>query len=216
MAGIFVLSLALFMKSFIQPGEITGITAMPFYNLVFGSIHTIPFLDRLVALVFLLVIGYMLIRIGVRYVLLEFRSFMPAFFFLLFTVALPSAQHVTPALVGSVFYLLCFAILFDLHDKRPDTFSVFTAGIVLAFGSMFYLKLIWFLPLIWISLVTMRTVTWREMFYPVDCSCSHGTWSSRRTGKVLLTLSGGTWHSRDHSSPITTASTFFTAFFYFW
>jgi hypothetical protein len=167
MAGVFFLSLALFMKSFIPPGEISGITAMPFYNLVFGSLHTIPFLDRFIALIFLLVIGYMLIRIGVRYVLLEFRSFMPAVFFVLFSAALPSTQHVTPVLIGSVFYLFCFAILFDVPDKQSDTFNVFTAGIILVIGSMFYLKLIWFLPLIWISLGTLRSVTWRELFYPV-------------------------------------------------
>jgi len=167
MATVFLLSIVLFIKSFIQPVQFTGFEAMPFYNLVFGAIHTVPVLDRIVALIFMMIIGYMLIRIGARYVLLSFRSFMPAVFFLLFSMALPSAQQVSPALVGSVFYLLCFAILFDVPDKRPDTFSVFTAGIILALGSMFYLKLIWFVPLIWISLATLRPVTWRELVYPV-------------------------------------------------
>lgn len=109
----------------------------------------------------------MLIRISVRYVLLKSRSIMPAIFFLFYIVALPTTQQVSPALVGSLFYLLCFGILFDVNDKPPDTFSVFIAGIVLAVGSMFYLKLIWFIPLIWISLGTMRSVTWRELFFPV-------------------------------------------------
>ncbi|MEN8193440.1 MAG: DUF6427 family protein, partial [Bacteroidota bacterium] len=172
-AGLIILSLVIFIKSFIQSGgpeEVNGMVAysgMPFYNLIFGSIHTTPFLNRIITLLLLWTISYMLIRISVRYVLLESRSFMPAIFFLLFSMALPETQQVSPALVGSIFYLFCFAILFDVHDKRPDTFSVFTAGIVLALGSMFYLKLIWFVPLIWISLATMRTVTWREIFYPV-------------------------------------------------
>ncbi|MCK5135651.1 MAG: hypothetical protein KAR19_07685 [Bacteroidales bacterium] len=166
-AGMIILSLAMFAKSFIQPAEIVAYSAMPFYNLVFGAIHTTPVLNRIVTLFLLWIICYMLIRISVRYVLLGFRSIMPAFFFLFFTVALPGTQQVSPALVGSIFYLLCFAILFDVHDKRPDTFSVFNAAIVLTVGSMFYLKLIWFLPLIWISLPAMRTVTWRELFYPV-------------------------------------------------
>jgi hypothetical protein len=93
---------------------------------------------------------------------------MPAIFFIIFTAALPEARQVSPALVGSIFYLLCFAILFELHNqKKPDTFSVFTASVLLTLGSMFYLKLIWFIPLIWGSLRTMRPVTWRELFYPV-------------------------------------------------
>ena len=173
MAGLVVVTLAIFLKSFIHPGDPGGhsglmeISDMPFYNLIFGEIHFRPVLNRIVTLVLLFIISYMLIRISVRYVLLEFRSLMPAFFFILFSMALPSTQQVNPALVGSIFYLFCFAILFDVHDKRPDTFSVFSASIVLVLGSMFYLKLIWFVPLIWISLSTMRSVTWRELFYPV-------------------------------------------------
>jgi hypothetical protein len=167
MAAVVFLLVAIFIHSFIHPSKTIGFEAMPFYNLVFGNIHTIPFLDRIIAMVILLFTSYILVRIGGRYVLLEFRSFMPAIFFLLFSTALPSTQQVSPILVGSVFYLFCFAILFDVYDKPPDTFSVFAAGLVLALGSMFYLKLIWFLPLIWISLGTLRPVTWRELFYPV-------------------------------------------------
>ena len=178
-AVIVVITLAIFLKTFIQgfvaggaegaggADRLVALTAMPFYNLVFGAIHTTPIINRIVTLFLLWMICYMLIRIGVRYVLLETRSLMPAIFFLVFSMSLPFTQQVSPALVGSIFYLLCFAILFDVHDKRPDTFSVFTASMVLALGSMFYLKLIWFIPLIWISLATMRTVTTRELFYPV-------------------------------------------------
>ena len=188
MAVIVIIALAIFLKSFIQEfaaggaggagitegaegaGGADGLraySAMPFYNMIFGAIHTTPIINRIVTLFLLWIICYMLIRIGVRYVLLEIRSLMPAIFFLVFSVALPSTQQVSPALVGSIFYLLCFTILFDVHDKRPDTFSVFTASMVLVLGSMFYLKLIWFVPLIWISLSTIRSVTWRELFYPV-------------------------------------------------
>jgi hypothetical protein len=175
-AAIIIIALAIFLKSFIQgfaAGGADGVeglqvySAMPFYNLVFGAIHSTPIINCIVTLFLLWITCYMLIRFSVRYVLLEFRSLMPAIFFLIFSAALPSTQQVSPALVGSIFYLFCFAILFDVHDKQPDTFSVFTASMVLVLGSMFYLKLIWFVPLIWISLATMRTVTLRELFYPV-------------------------------------------------
>ncbi len=175
-AGIVILSLAIFVKSFITGGgmnaagigpEAGTVTAMPFYNLIFGAIHTIPTLDRIITLLILWVLCYMLNRIGSRDVLLDSRSLMPSIFFILFSMVLPETHHVTPALSGSLFYLFCFAILFEIHDKRPDTFTVFTAGLILALGSMFYLKLIWFIPLIWISLVTMRSVTFRELLYPV-------------------------------------------------
>jgi len=92
---------------------------------------------------------------------------MPAFFFMLFAAALPAARQVSPALIGSLFYLFSFVILLEVQEKEPDTLSIFTASLILALGSMFCLKLIWFVPLIWLSLWTLRTVTWREIFYPV-------------------------------------------------
>ena len=87
---------------------------MPFYKLIFGAIHTVPVLNHLIAMMFMMLLGYMLIRISVRDQLLHERSIMPAIFFIIFTAALPEARQVSPALVGSVFFLLCFAILFEV------------------------------------------------------------------------------------------------------
>jgi len=172
-AGLFLLLFGIFLFSFIQGVNSEGVSSvtehqgMPFYNLIFGAIHTVPLLNQSIAMLMMMLISYMLIRIGVRYQLLDQRSLMPAIFFIIFATALPEARQVSPALVGSVFYLLCFAILFEVHDKKPDTFSVFTASVFLVLGSMFYLKLIWFIPLMWASLRTLRPVTWREIFYPI-------------------------------------------------
>lgn len=171
--GLILLLIGIFLGSFIRDFGSEGISSvtahqgMPFYQLVFGAIHKVPVLNHLIAMLLMLLIGYMLIRIGVRDQLLERRSLMPAIFFILVAAALPESRQLSPALLGSVFYLFCFAILFEVHDKKPDTFTVFTAGVTLVLGSLFYLKLIWFIPLMWGSLRTMRPVTWRELFYPV-------------------------------------------------
>jgi len=171
--ALVILALAVFTRSFIlgvEPGGsgvVSGYYGMPFYNLIFGAIHTKPILNHIITLLLVIFLGYTLIRIGVRYLLLDYRSLMPGIFFLFFIMALPSTQQISPALVGSIFYLFCFAILFDAHDKEPNTFSIFTASFILVLGSMFYLKLIWFIPLIWASLFTLRTATWRELLYPV-------------------------------------------------
>ena len=186
-AGIILLLIAIFVPSFIDafgaagPEELLPYTGMPFYNLVFGAIHKVPVVDHLVAMLIIMLIAYTLIRIGVRDQLLQQRSLMPAVFFILFTAALPDARQVSPALISSLFYILCFVILFEVQDKKLDTLSIFAASLILVLGSMFSLKLIWFVPLIWVSLWTMRQVTWRELFYPV-------------VAYMLLTLLLFTWY----------------------
>jgi hypothetical protein len=135
--------------------------------MIFGAVHTTPSLNRFLSLLILALISITIIRIAVRFQLLEYRSLMPALFFILFSMVLPGTQQISPTLLGSFFFFLSFAILFDTHDKAPDTYMVFTASVVLVIGSMFCLKLIWFLPLIWVALFTLRAVTWRELFFPV-------------------------------------------------
>lgn len=171
-AGVILLLIAIFIPSFIdafQTGGTTDLmphTAMPFYRLIFGEIHKVPVLDHLVAMLIMMLISYTLIRIGVRDQLLQERSLMPTIFFILFSAAFPQAREVSPVLTGSLFYLLCFAILFETQENPPDTLTIFSASLFLALGSMFCLKLIWFVPLIWVSLSTLRPVTWRELLYP--------------------------------------------------
>lgn len=170
--AIILLLIAIYVPSFIDAFNMSGeelksFTSMPFYQLIFGSIHKVPVLNYLVSMLITMLISYTLIRIGVRDQLLQQRSLMPAFFFIVFIAALPEARQVSPALISSLFYILCFVIIFEVHDKKPDTLSIFAASLILVLGSMFCLKLIWFVPLIWISLWTVRTVTWRELLYPV-------------------------------------------------
>jgi len=171
--AMILLLIGIFLPSFINdlspgaPTELNSYLAMPFYRLVFGAIHTLPVLNHLVAMLIIMLISILLIRLGVRDQLLQDRSLMPAIFFILFAAALPEARQVSPALIGSVFYLICFIILFNVTEKKADTLSIFAASLILVLGSMFYLKLICFVPLIWVGLWTMRQVTWRELIYPV-------------------------------------------------
>jgi hypothetical protein len=170
--GITVLLIAIYVPSFMDAFKIIGeelksFTCMPFYQLIFGNIHKLPVMNHLVAMLITMLISFALISIGIRDQLLQQRSLMPAFFFIVFTAALPEARLVSPALISSLFYILCFVILFEVHDKKPDTLSIFAASLILALGSMFCLRLIWFVPLIWVSIWTLRPVTWREVFYPV-------------------------------------------------
>ena len=117
---IILLLIAIFIPSFIKdfgpagPEAMAPCVAMPFYKLIFGAIHTVPVLNHLISMLILMFMAYLLIRVGVRDQLLQQRSLMPAIFFILFTAAMPSARQVSPALIGSFFYLTSFIILFEV------------------------------------------------------------------------------------------------------
>ena len=55
-AGLILLLFGIFLSSFIRDVSSEGVTlivdhqAMPFYNLIFGAIHTVPILNQIIAM----------------------------------------------------------------------------------------------------------------------------------------------------------------------
>jgi len=164
LVAIVFLCLGFLIPGLIHPLPYESLPGMPLYQLLFGGIAKHPILDGIMASLVFLLLAYLLVRIGVRFLLLENRSVMPAIFFLLFAAILPNAMRMSPPLLASLFYLISLSMVFNLHDKR-DAFGVFNASLVLSFGAMFYLPLLWFIPLFWFAILTMRNASWREFLH---------------------------------------------------
>jgi hypothetical protein len=86
---------------------------------------------------------------------------MPAIFFLLITASIPSAQQINPILVSSLFLILTILILIRGDEYRADPMALFNSTLLIAVGSLFYLKLIWFIPFLWIIVIIIRPLKWR-------------------------------------------------------
>ncbi|MEZ5071218.1 MAG: DUF6427 family protein [Bacteroidales bacterium] len=166
-AALMLLSVLLFLPSFLHPEVHPETTGMPLYSLMFGWLHDHPFFNQLFCLLHVWVLLYVLIQINGRHQLTEFRTFMPGTFFLLMAAALPMEQIVTPELTGMVFVAISFVVLLEQNESKRSLSRVFSASLILAAGSLFYLPLFWFIPLVWISLVTLAPVTWREIAVPL-------------------------------------------------
>ncbi len=166
-AFILVLLILMWSGSFFRPPEIVHWTTMPLYDLLFQPLEKNPFFSSLVALLLYGIIAILLVRINVRFTLIQERTFMPAIFFLLIGGSYPPLQQVNPFLVGAIFLLLSIMVLFHAMDDKPDSYRVFNSSILLGLGSLFYLKMIWFIPLIWITISIIRPLRWREFVYPV-------------------------------------------------
>jgi hypothetical protein len=69
------------------------------------------------------------------------------------------------AIIASIFILLAMDRLFGSIDKQSPSLRFFDAGIILAFGSLFYFNIVFFLPFLWITQFTLRQFNWREFFY---------------------------------------------------
>jgi len=164
---IIFLTLALWLPSLNRTVELPVYRDMPFYNLVFGNLYLHPLLSGLLALAIMVIIAIMLVRLNIRFFLIEERSYMPATFFLLIASSDPAMHHVSPVLAGSLFFMIVLTMLFSAYNAEKNSLAFFNASLVLALGIMFYGKLIWFIPLFWIIVATIRQPAWRELNYPL-------------------------------------------------
>lgn len=162
-----LIALLTFLVSIISHPEPFQWSGMPLYNLFFGELYRIPLLSYFIALLFNLGNSFILIRINYRYSLVEDKTYIPAILYLIIVNAFPSLHTVNPMLVGSLFYLLSFTMIINAHEDPPDSYKIFNASLVLFIGMLFYAKLIWFVPVIWLIILTIRPVSWREMVFPL-------------------------------------------------
>lgn len=164
---IFLLLLLQWMQSIITPPETKEWPTMPFYSMIFEPLQALPHLSVIIAFIIFSSIAILLVRLNVKYFLIEDRSFMPAAMFILVAGTFPALHQLNPMLIGTLFLLVTIIILFNAQEDKPDSYRIFNASLVLGFGSLFYLKLIWFIPMIWLTILIIRPLRWRELVYPL-------------------------------------------------
>jgi hypothetical protein len=164
---IFLLLALQWGQSIVSPPEATKWTTMPLYHMIFEPLVALPHLSVFVAFLIFSAIAILLVRLNVKYFLIEDRSFMPAAMFILIAGTFPGLHQLNPMLIGTLFLLITIIILFNAQEDNPDSFRIFNASLVLGIGSMFYLDLIWFIPMVWITILIVRPLRWRELLYPI-------------------------------------------------
>ena len=140
---------------------------MPLYALIDGIFVNKISLSKFIAFLFLLFQAIMMIRINARYVLIQERTFLPAFFFLVISSFFPSLLHFSPFIFGSFFILMMLEIIFSVYKAEANSYRFFESGLLIGIASLFYAKLIFLLPFLWIISLILRPFFWREWLFPV-------------------------------------------------
>jgi len=164
---ILIIGLGLWMPLFTRIREVPSYSDMPFYNLLFKNISLYPLLSQVLAFLIIAITAIMLFRLNIRFFLIQERSYMPATFFLLISSVFPEMHHISPQLIGSLFIMIMLAMLLAGYNAEKNALHFFNISVILVIGMMFYAKLIWFIPLYWIILLTIRQPGWREIIYPL-------------------------------------------------
>ncbi len=140
---------------------------MPFYYIISNFIGENTYLQVILGFILIAIQVVLLIRLNVKYILIENRSFLPAFIFILLTGCFFQMQRQHPALWANIFILFAIDRLF-LTYRRENTFSeVFDVSFLLSIGSLFYFNTIWFVIVFWIAFMIVKPFKIAEWFISI-------------------------------------------------
>lgn len=167
MAFIALMVILLWTRLFLNPASINSMAQMPLFSWIIGDKATHEVFSYVYSLICIVILLILMPRLNVIHYLLEERSFMPASLYLLIIAGFPEAMHINPIMIASIFLILALIILTQGEEHRAEPMSLFNATLVLAVGSLFYLKILWFIPFLWVTATIIRPLKWRGIVNPL-------------------------------------------------
>jgi hypothetical protein len=160
------MAIALWTRSFIHPQVFpfyAGEDSMILYKLLSIILGNNLLLNNIIALLFTILLSFLISKLNVQYTFIRVRSILPPSLFLLITSGMTDLHAMHPVYPAALFLVLAIDRIFNAYDKEIIHSNAFDAGAFLAIGSLFYLNLVFFFPLLWFGFIILKPkVNWRE------------------------------------------------------
>ncbi len=166
-----LMAVLLWMPSLIKPEPYpfyAGEDMMPFYRPVAWLMAQSAFLNSIVPLVLLVVLSFLVIRLNIQYAFIRIRTFLPANLLVVITSGFVVMHAMHPVYFAVFFILFAIDRIFDSYEKEQFHSNSFDAGLLISLGSLFYMNLIFFFPMVWAGLIVIhRQIKWRDVVLPL-------------------------------------------------
>jgi hypothetical protein len=113
----------------------------------------------------LLIIGFYLVRLEINYLIIPNRSQFAAIFYIAITAFAYRYELFTGAVIGSLFLVFAIDRVLSTIENKKLSFRFIDAGLLLSLGSLFYFNIIFLLPFLWLSQLTLRSNYRKELLF---------------------------------------------------
>lgn len=121
------------------------------------------YLNILFAIVLLLSQAFFLLKLNLKYIFIEKRSYLPALFFILISSSIVSMQNLNSALFANLFVLFAIDKSIFISKETQRLKSYFESGLLISIATLIHLSSLYLLSIIWLSLFLIRPrFNWRE------------------------------------------------------
>ncbi len=162
---IIISAILLWVFSFIEPvGIEIPVDAMstPFYAFVANLFPLNTFGSGITALILVLIQSLLLVQFNKKYILINSRTYLPAFFYILISGSFIHLQRLNPAIIGTLFIFISIHYIFSIYRSDYALNKLYIAGFFIALASLFWAPLAIIFLLVFISLTILRPLIGRE------------------------------------------------------
>jgi len=166
--GLTVLvTLSLWIKTFLN-SSITNLLEfeMPLFGIFYQFINFYQ-LKLIIAVLFLLFQVLFLIRFNNKYKVLHENYFLQALIFSLIVNSITSLQNLFPIYIANLLFMYSFDKIVKSINAENAIPHYFEASFYISLASLFYFNIIFYFIIIWIGLIIIRPIIWREWFVSI-------------------------------------------------
>ena len=110
------------------------------------------------------VMAYMLIEMNTAFALIRTRTAFPPAMFMLFFAACPFLYSFSTQTWVPLLFLAAIYSLFQSYESRYASTTIFHAFLCMSIGSLFMPHIMYFIPLFYILMGSLRSFNWRTFF----------------------------------------------------
>lgn len=165
---IFVLifsAIILWMSSFIEPIGIqipTDDLSMPLYNFIMQYLKINSLASVLFTFALVLVQAFLMVQFNKKYILINYRTYLPAFFYILISGSFVHLQRFNPAILGCLFIYIAIDYIFSIYRKEYALNKLYLAGFFIAIASLIWAPFAVYILILFIALMILRPFIGRE------------------------------------------------------
>ena len=147
----------------IQPNAVATTGAGQLYHILFGWSVNMPFLSALVSAILVFAQALMMNWLVNSSRVNPERNWLVPLFYVVFMSCIPGYQFLSPPLVAVTFFPAVYRLLFRMYKSNEITLLAFDIGLLISTAALFYLPVLWILPIILLSMTHLRSLKIREI-----------------------------------------------------
>ena len=162
---IVIVGLLLWIYSFIDPVSMSipsDNLGMPLYEFISSRLVYNSSISIGITLFLVLIQAFLLVQFNKRYIVINYRTYLPALFYILIASSFVQLQRLNPVIFGNIFIFFSLFFIFGTYRTDYTLNKLYIAGFFVSIASLFWAPFAIIFLLIWISISILRPFIGRE------------------------------------------------------